>query len=95
MTTTLEISANAKFDSVAEARIAGQAIEQFLGIKGKMVSVFTALRALKGVTVPAATLTLYTSRKVTTKITRGHQEVETRVMNLVKTFQSSRSCAPC
>lgn len=84
MTTTLEISANVKFDSVAEARIAGQAIEQFLGIKGKNGVRLYNFETLEGRNRPSRnTHPLYLPER-STNITRGRQEVETRVMNLVK-----------
>ena len=84
MTTTLEISANVKFDSVAEARIAGQAIEQFLGIKGKNGVRLYSFETLEGRNRPSRnTHPLYLPER-STNITRGRQEVETRVMNLVK-----------
>jgi hypothetical protein len=84
MTTTLEISANVKFDSVAEARIAGQAIEQFLGIKGKNGVRLYSFETLEGRNRPSRnTHPLYLPER-SMNITRGRQEVETRVMNLVK-----------
>lgn len=94
MTTTLEISANVKFDSVAEARIAGQAIEQFLGIKGKNGVRLYSFETLEGRKRPSRnTHPLYLPEPLT-KNTRGKQEVETRVMNLVKNIHSAVPALP-
>lgn len=94
MTTTLEISANVNFDSVAEARIAGQAIEQFLGIKGKNGVRLYSFETLEGRNRPSRnTHPLYLPER-SKSITRGRQEIETRVMNLVKNIRVAIPALP-
>ena len=83
MMTTLEIRTEVKFDSVEEARIAGQAIEQFLGVKGKNgIRIYTFERNEDTKRHSRTTHPLYLPERP--KVTRGHQEIETRLMNLVK-----------
>lgn len=93
--TTLEISANVKFDTVTEARIAGQAIEQFLGLKGKNgVRLYSFESNEEGKRPSRKTHPLYLPDGDRSKVTRGQQEVETRLMNLVKNIHSAVPAIP-
>lgn len=94
MHTTLEISANVKFDSVAEARIAGQAIEQFLGLKGKNGVRLYSFETHEGRNRPTRKTHPLHLPEPLTKNTRGKQEVETRVMNLVKNIHAAIPALP-
>ena len=94
MTTTLAISTNVKFDSVAEARIAGQAIEQFLGVKGKNSVRIHSFEENEGNKRPSRkTHPLYVPEPPT-NVTRGQQEVETRLMNLLKNIHAAIPTLP-
>lgn len=94
MTTTLAISTNVQFDSVAEARIAGQAIEQFLGVKGKNGVRLHSFESNEGGKRPSRkTHPLYVPEPPT-NVTRGQQEVETRRMNLLKNVRAAIPALP-
>lgn len=90
--TTLEISATVKFDSVVEARIAGQAIEQFLGIKGK--NAVRLIASADGSNFGRKTLPLYPASQNTDGFTRGKQDMESRVMTLAKNIHINIPALP-
>jgi hypothetical protein len=93
--TTLEISANVKFASLEEARVAGQAIEQFLSIKGKNgVRLYSFEQNEDGKRPSRNTHPLYLPDSDRSKVTRGQQEVETRLMNLVKNIHAAVPVIP-
>ena len=95
MTTTLAISTNVKFDSLEEARVAGQAIEQFLGIKGKNGVRLYSFEVNEGAKRPTRTThPLYSPIPDTSRITRGKQDAESRVINLVKNIRSAIPSLP-
>jgi hypothetical protein len=93
MTTTLAISINVQFDSVAEARVAGQAVEQFLGVKGKNGVRLHSFENVEGGRPRRVTQPLYLPEP-SVNITRGRQEIETRLMNLLKNIHASIPTLP-
>lgn len=94
MMTTLEIRANVKFDSLEEARVAGQAIEQFLGIKGgNSVRIYDFESKGEGKLPRKLVVPLYPA-KPTANITRGRQEIEGRLTSLVKNLHASIPAIP-
>lgn len=94
MTATLEITTTVKFASVTEARIAGQAIEQFLGVKGKNGVRLYSFEQPEGKARPSRTTHPLYLPEPGANITRGRQEVETRLMSLVKNIHTAIPALP-
>jgi hypothetical protein len=94
MRTTLEIGATVQFDSIEEARIAGQVIEQFLGIKGKRSVRLYDFESNDNSKLPVKkSVPLYLPER-TSNITRGKQDTDSRLINLVKNIHNSIPALP-
>lgn len=94
MMTTLEIRANVKFDSVDEARVAGQAIEQLLGIKGQNNVRIFDFELKEGRRLASKRVISLYPPKPHVGGTRGRQDMEGRLTNLVKNLHSSIPALP-
>lgn len=95
MTTTLAITTNVNFDSVEEARLAGQAVEKLLGIKGRNSVRLVTFEAKENGKLPTRKAEpLYLPVPDTSRITRGRQDADARLMNLVKNVHAAIPSLP-
>lgn len=91
----LEVRSDVNFDSVEEARVAGQAIERFLGTKGaRGVHIYEYRDPNSESKLPfRSEVPLYLPEKPQ-NVTQARQETETRLSSLVKNLRSQIASLP-